>query len=279
MFNELSRIVSRPEPYEFYTAADLWTDEYTSQQMLACHLDDSTDLSSRRFSFIDQSVDWIIRYFDLQPGDSVADFGCGPGHYTSRLARKNINVTGIDFSQRSIDYARKAAEKEGLTIRYITQNYLEYQSSDYYNLIMMIYCDFCALSPEQRSIMLKKFSHHLKTGGHVLLDAYTLNAYHNREESSRFERNLLNGFWSPNEYFGFLNVFKYDQEKVILDKYTIIEADRTRTIYNWLQYFSIPEIKKEFSDNGLEIECVLNDVAGTPFSDDSFEMAVIAVQK
>ena len=81
-------------------------------------------------------------------------------------------------------------------------------------------------------------------GGSVLLDAYSLTAFEERQEASTYEANQLNGFWSSNKYYGFLNTFKYDREKVVLDKYTIIEADRTRTIYNWLQYFSHNALKE-----------------------------------
>jgi hypothetical protein len=35
MFKELERINERPEPFQFYTASDLWTDEHTSKQMLS----------------------------------------------------------------------------------------------------------------------------------------------------------------------------------------------------------------------------------------------------
>jgi len=31
MFEELEKINARPEPFEFNTASDLWTDEYTSR--------------------------------------------------------------------------------------------------------------------------------------------------------------------------------------------------------------------------------------------------------
>ena len=40
MFNKLKEINSRPEPFEFYTADALWTDEHTSEQMLKFHLDE-----------------------------------------------------------------------------------------------------------------------------------------------------------------------------------------------------------------------------------------------
>ena len=276
MFNTLKKIDARPAPFEFYTADTLWTDDHTSQQMLAHHLDDSTDLSSRNSAFIDRSTAWLIQRYGIGTGKKVVDFGCGPGLYTLRLARTGASITGIDFSRRSIEYARAMAENETLSIRYIHQNYLDFDTTERFDLILMIYCDFCALSPTQRKRMLAKFSRLLNTGGSVILDAYSLQAFDRQLESSTFERNLLNGFWSAREYYGFLHVFKYPDQKVVLDKYTIIEADRTRTIYNWLQYFSPELIEREFSENGLKITEYFRDVAGGAYSADSAEFAIEA---
>lgn len=86
MFNELKEITSKPQPYEFYTAKDLWTDEHVSKKMLAYHLNESVDAASRNHAFIDRSCAWIIHKFGLGDGSKVIDFGCGPGLYTSRLA-------------------------------------------------------------------------------------------------------------------------------------------------------------------------------------------------
>jgi hypothetical protein len=55
MFEELERINARSEPFEFYTASDLWTDEHTSEQMLSFHLNEDVDVSSRNAAFIDRS--------------------------------------------------------------------------------------------------------------------------------------------------------------------------------------------------------------------------------
>jgi len=275
MFEELEKINTRPKPFEFNTVSDLWTDEYTSKQMLSFHLNEKVDISSRNAAFIEQSVEWTASRFNVGAGTKIADFGCGPGLYTTRLAKKQADVTGIDFSKRSIEYAEGISEKKGLSIRYIHQNYLDFETDDRFHLILMIMCDFCALSPAQRKKMLNKFHTFLEPDGYVLLDVYSLNAFEEREEIARYETNILDGFWSPNKYYGFLNTFKYDMEKVILDKYTLIEADRNRTIYNWLQYFSPEALEKEFVDCGLIIEKVYSDVAGSPFDPKNNEFAVV----
>ena len=276
MFDILEKINTRPKPFEFYTASDLWTDEHTSKQMLSFHLDGGIDVSSRNAAFIDRSIDWIVSHFDVGTGTKIADFGCGPGLYAARLAQRQAEVTGVDFSMRSIQYARDAATREGLSIHYVNGNYLDFETDDRFSLILMIMCDFCALSPTRRKKMLTRFHTFLEPGGSVLLDVYSLNAFEQREEIAMYEANLLNGFWSSNKYYGFLNTFKYEREKVVLDKYTIIEVARTRSVYNWLQYFSTDALEKEFLECGFTIEKFYSDVAGAPFDPQSTEIAVVA---
>jgi hypothetical protein len=137
-------------------------------------------------------------------------------------------------------------------------------------------CDFCVLSPEQRMKMLSIFHSLLKPDGSVLLDVYSLNSFNKREESATYELNQLNGFWSQEDYYCFVNTFKYETEKVILDKYTIIEESRKRMVYNWSQYYSKESLVDEFKANGFKIEHFFSDVSGNVFASESKEMAVVA---
>jgi len=276
MYEERERINERLEPFQYYTASDLWTDEHTSKQMLSFHLNEAIDVSSRNAEFINRSVEWITTEFNIGMGFKIADFGCGPGLYATRLAKRGANVTGIDFSGRSIEYAKDVAAREQLNISYVNQSYLEFETEDQFDLVLMIMCDFCALSRAQRKGLLRKFHKILKPSGSVLLDVYSLSAFEQKEEIATYEVNQLNGFWSPNKYYGFLNTFKYDEEKVALDKYTIIELDRTRKVYNWLQYFAPQDLEREFTETGFSVKGLYSDVAGVPYDQKSAEFAVIA---
>lgn len=275
MFKELKEINSRPAPFQFYTADELWANEHTSNQMLEYHLNEAIDVSSRNKNFIDRSTEWIVSHFGVDDKTEIADFGCGPGLYTTRLAERGATVTGIDFSENSLKYAQQVAEQKGLEINYVHTNYLDFETTHRFDLITMIMCDYCALSPEQRKIMLSKFSSLLKTGGTMLLDVYSLNSFNQKEESATYELNQLNGFWSPKDYYCFVNTFKYEKEKVTLDKYTIIEASRTRIVYNWLQHFSKESLRAEFENNGFEVEDFYANVAGEVFDTDSSEFAIV----
>jgi SAM-dependent methyltransferase len=244
--------------------------------MLEYHLNATVDAASRNHDFIERSVEWICGQFNVSRDFAIADFGCGPGLYANRLAQKGALVTGIDFSSNSLEYARKTARKNGLNVRYVHANYLNFESDQPYDLIIMIMCDFCVLSPGQRKQLLSKLRSLLNPGGHILLDVYTLIRFNAINESASYELNQLDGFWSPDDYYCFVNTFKYEEDKVILDKYTIVEPSGMKTVYNWLQHYSPESLKSEFEENGLRIEEFYSDVAGRRYDATSEVIAVKA---
>lgn len=275
LFGFLEVANERPPVFSRYTASDLWTDGHTSAQMLAHHLNEDSDLSSRRGRFIDASVAWMIERFGLSDGSRIADFGCGPGLYSSRLAKRQAKVIGIDFSSRSIAYASEFARDNGLNVEYVEADYLKFQPGGEFDLIIMIMWDFCALAPAQRAVVLAKFEGLLARGGRILLDSYSLAAFAKKKEAFYCEKNQLNGFWSAGDYYAFVSSFRYEAEEVSLDKYTIIEEGRQREIYNWIQYFSPESLRQEALAAGLDIDAVYGDVAGKPFDTGSTEFAVV----
>ena len=275
LFSTLESANHKPAAFSVYTAKELWTDEHTSEQMLAFHLNGEIDVSSRRTSFIDDSVRWMASNFDLSPNSRIIDFGCGPGLYTSRFADLGAAVYGVDFSARSIEYAREFADLNSLDVSYAEADYLEYRPEGEFDLITMIMCDYCALSPEQRAALLVKYKKLLSEGGRIVLDVYSLSAFDDKDEGSFYEKNQLNGFWSAEPYYCFVSSFKYEEEKVSLDKYTIIERGRQREVYNWLQYFTPQSLEHEAQAAGLEVEAVYADVAGNQYDSSAAEFAVV----
>lgn len=87
---------------------------------------------------------------------------------------------------------------------------------------------------------------------------------------------MLEGFFSPHDYQGYLNTFIYQNEKVVLDKYTIIGISGEQIFYNWFQYFNPESIAAEFGSCGLRIEAYYADVCGSAYNDLSDEFAIVA---
>ena len=57
----------------------------------------------------EQEVAFLVELLGLEPGMRVLDAGCGPGRHALALARRGINVVGVDLSPDFIALAREAA--------------------------------------------------------------------------------------------------------------------------------------------------------------------------
>lgn len=272
---QLLALQKKPLPFSPGEAL-FWDDPHISIGMLEAHLDPNSDRASRRPALIDRSVEWLTETLNLTPGMAVLDLGCGPGLYASRLAQRGLNVTGIDGSRRSIDYAQKDAGEQGLTIDYRYANYLDLTAQEMYDAALLIYGDFCPLSPDQRSTLLGNVWRALKPGGHFVLDVTT--RIHRQQSANRNGWYVADrGFWKPGPHLVLEEGFDYPEESIFLDQYIVIEADGRMSVYrNWFQDYSRDTITAELEAGGFRVESLWSDLAGTPFSEESGWIGVVA---
>lgn len=279
MFNELEALTARPVPFCVTTTELLWADPHVSEHMLRHHLDGTVNISSRTTDFINRSIDWLTDTIGVGVGTRVLDLGCGPGLYSNRLAAVGADVTGVDFSARSINYARATAPSGSGRVNYIQGNYLDIAIPGTFDIAFMIMCDFCALSPEQRGRLLGRLRTLLGSGGRFVFDIYGLPALAAHKEKQSFTVNPDGGFWSPDRYFEFMHSFAYESEQVTLDKYDVFAANSSRTVYNWLQYYDVRTLETELRSHEFELTALMADLAGTPFDPDGTEFAVVSTPR
>ena len=272
---QVLRLMIKPAPFE-KIGQPIWTDEYVAKQLLAAHLDPNTDVASRRPETIDRSVAWIVEEIQLKPGMSILDLGCGPGLYCQRLAKAGMKVTGVDFSEASVSYAKKQALAEKLPIDYRLQNYLEFTEEDCFDAALLIYGDYCVLSPLDRIQLLKIVSRSLTEGGRFILDVTT--------RQGRKKWGLKNGwyaaeggFWSEKRHIVLAQGFDYPEELIYLDQYIIIdEHDGVRVFRNWFQDFTVDSIREELEVGGFHVLGLYADLLGNPFVEGSEWIGIVA---
>jgi len=272
---QLKQLQVRPEPF---TPGEplFWDDPHISSQMLAAHLDPKNDLASRRPETIDKSVDWMIQTLGLHDGASVLDLGCGPGLYAMRLAQRGQRVTGLDYSRRSIEYAIQSAKQHNLTIEYRYQDYLTLNDNERYDLALLIYGDFCPLSPIQRSQLLANVHRALKPGGHFILDVTT------REHRKRYGNTngwyvSENGFWKPGLHLVLEQGFDYPEQSIFLDQTIVMDENGMLLVYrNWFQDYTRETITSELENGGFSMQSVWSDLVGTPYTEDAEWIGIVA---
>ncbi len=255
-----------------------WDDPHISAQMLETHLDPETDLASRKPETIEKSVAWIVDELGLQAGDALLDLGCGPGLYASRFAPLGLHVTGVDYSRRSIAYARGEAERQNLEITYRYENYLDLQDEGLYDAALLIFGDYCVLNPANRHKLLGNVRRALKPGGHFVLDVTTPNLVYHQGDKSRWYAAEA-GFYRPTPHLVLENGFAYPDERIYLDQYIVIAEDGAVKVYrNWFQDFTREMIEQELSTAGFHVRGVWSDLSGTPYEEGSEWIGVVALR-
>lgn len=274
----LADLGQRPPPFSADTVKTLWADPHISAHMLAYHLNPDAPQASRPLPVIEATAAWLAKRLDLGPGRHLCDFGCGPGLYTQRFAAQTgAAITGLDFSPRSVAYARAQAEAADLAIAYHETDYLAFDAAERFDAITLIYGDLCPLSPEKRQRLYSVWRRHLKPGGRVALDVSTRARFETLRPGAFAERRLMGGFWAPGDYLGLQETFLYDAESLCLERYTIVEAEgRVWRVYNWLQHFTVETLTAELEAAGFVVEDVSGDLTGAPRTPESHDLGVIA---
>lgn len=275
MYELLQDISHRPEPFSRYTAMELWTRPHLARQMLSFHLNQETDLASRRFETIDQIVNWI----DSQLGLSrkhLCDLGCGPGLYTQRFAGRGATVTGVDFSAHSLEYARLKTVEDRQSIRYLEADYLSDELPGGFDIVTLIYTDYSVLSPSQRVRLLGRIGEILNPGGHLVMDVAGMGSLAAKEECTLIENRLMHGFWAEGDYVGIQRSFVYSDECLSVDRYVIVEPTETWQVFNWFQYFSPDRLREELSAAGFSVEHMSGGLQGEPLITNGDYIGVIA---
>ena len=238
---ELLKYANKPALYEKGTAV-MWTDPYISKQLLQIHLNPDIDLASRKRNTIEKTIEWI---FGQVSGEAmnILDLGCGPGLYTQQIAQKGHKVTGVDFSENSIKYAREQAKINYLDIPYIHKNYLELELTDNeFDLVLMIYTDFGVLLPEERIQLLRTIEKALKPGGIFVFDVLNDKDLDKKVSPKNWEL-AEQGFWRNTEYLALSDSFFYKEQKVILNQHIVADEIKTEVYRFWTHYFSHKDLK------------------------------------
>ena len=205
-----------------------WNEPGFSRRMLHVHLSQEHDWASRRATTIQKQVDWIHKEVLSSQPARILDLGCGPGLYTSQLAKLGHECTGVDFSQASIDYAREYAQKTQLRCSYRLQDIREAEPGSGYDLVMFIFGEFNVFKPEDARQILKKVHAAIPPGGSLLLEVHTFDAVHKigLQPSSWYSTN--SGLFSDRPHLCLQENFWDDEQSVATQRYFIVDAETSQ---------------------------------------------------
>ena len=240
-----------------------WHEPDFSRRMLNEHLSQEHDAASRRFEIIDSHCRWIHGQILKGNPTRILDLGCGPGLYTSRLARLGHQCVGIDFSPASIAYAREQAEEEGLACTYIQQ---DIRTSDYgcdYGLVMLVFGEFNVFRPGDARDILRKACRASVSGGPLLLEPHTLETVVKLGEQPSPWYSAERGLFSDEPHLCLQESFWNDEGSVAIQRYYIVNAVTGEVT----RHSSSTQAYTDGQYRSLLVECGFHEVAFYPSMD------------
>ncbi len=246
----IKKLSNKPQLYEKGSSV-MWTDPYISKQLLKLHINPENDVASRSKVKIERIINWIIERTD-KPRMKILDLGCGPGLYAEQLAQKGHSIIGVDFSENSIQYAAKQAKEKKLDIEYLKKNYLDLDFDNQFDLIILIYLDFCVLLPEEREKVLENIYRALKKGGLFICDVVNEKNIDKKTILQSWEVQET-GFWKETPYIALTNGYHYPEAKVLANHHIVISEDNTVDTYIfWSHYYEKDDLEQILESKGFK---------------------------
>ncbi|MFT8352035.1 class I SAM-dependent methyltransferase [Clostridium saccharoperbutylacetonicum] len=153
----------------------------------------------------------IITYFDrgiLKEGKAL-DIGCGKGRNSIYIAKKGLEVCGVDFSETSIEMANKIATEQGIKVKFSCQSIFDFKSEkENYDFIYDSGC-FHHIKPHRREQYLSTILKYLKPNGYFAMICFNLKGGANISDYDVYKDNSMHGGMGFSDY----------KLKIILESY------------------------------------------------------------
>ena len=230
-----------------------WHDPSFSRRMLKEHLNQEHDAASRRYGKINKHVCWIHSKLLTGKTTRILDLACGPGLYSSRLAKMGHDCVGIDYSSASIEYAKKQADKENLRCKYFCEDIRAAEYGTGFGLVMLIYGEFNIFRPSDARKILQKAHNALNPSGLMLIEPHTFNVIKQLGQEKSSWYTYKDGLFSDNPHLCLEESFWDDVSRTATKRYFIVDAingnvtpyAQTLQAYTHAEYKSIIE-KSDF---------------------------------
>jgi SAM-dependent methyltransferase len=137
----------------------------------------------------EQEIGFLFERLDLRSGSRVLDVGCGPGRHSLALARRGVDVVGVDHSDEFVALARQAADAEGLTTEFRVADVRDLDEHEAFDAVICL-CQggFGLLGGTDDEAVIARFAAALRPGGRLALSAFHVGfAVRFLDEGDRFD--------------------------------------------------------------------------------------------
>ena len=148
--------------------------------------------SYHNFEEAEKEVNFVFEYLKLKQKNTVLDLGCGVGRHSLALAKKGLDVTGLDLSKHFIQKALELKhEFRDLKMNFVIGDMKDLSRLGIFDVIVNFFTSFGYFSDEENQQVLYQIVQHLGEEGKFFLDY--LNPWQVKKSLVRQEVKIVQG--------------------------------------------------------------------------------------
>jgi SAM-dependent methyltransferase len=116
-------------------------------------------------------VDFIVKALGLEAGHEVLDIACGTGRHAIELAKRGIEVTGVDFNGAILEVAERKAEEQLVEVLFLKNDMRCLRFREEFDAAYSYWTSFGYFEDESHDyVVLRRIAESLRPGGKFLID-------------------------------------------------------------------------------------------------------------
>lgn len=216
-----------------------------------------------------QEAAFAFRALRLKAGSELLDLCCGVGRHAIPLARAGVRVTGLDFSERYLAEARRAARAAGAPLSLVRRDMRRPGFKDRFDAAHNLFTSFGYFTaPTDDDRVLRGVRDALKPGGLFLLD--TINGGR-LEYILRWQETMgLSGErWAelPDGSFVLEEPELTDRGRAVTTRWVFLHGGRRREMTSHIRLYTGKRLARRLERAGLEVLRTFGEMSETPYSE------------
>ncbi len=225
--------------------------------------------SERHWNEAPAQIEQALILLGAGSGAKVLDLCCGPGRHSLELARRGLQVTGVDRTAAYLDEARKRAEAEQLTIEFVQEDMRTFCRPDAFDGAINLYTSFGYFeNAEDDRRVLTNAHRSLRDNGAFVIDmvgkemvaaGFQERDWHEVDGTVLLEERKLgkDGSWMDN-------------------RWTVLDGGSRKEFHVTHRLYSAAEITSLLTECGFAAVDVYGDFSGAPYDHDAERLVVVA---
>ena len=183
----------------------------------------------------------------------VADLGCGTGNVTLRLAKKDIEMIGVDLSYDMLSIAKNKAYEQGKDILFLCQDMREFELFGTVDCVLSLFDSLNYITEKEDLLkVFKLVNNYLNPGGLFIFDLNTEYKFENILGENVFAQTEENAAYVWENYYDeeeeinefYMNFFIKDEEEDLYKRFEECHYEKS---------YSIETIKTLLKKSNLEL--------------------------